>query len=276
MHYRRSRIKFVPVVILLILGILSSRDALTQEPRPAKQAPAAKRDARVDAYGDPLPPEVLCAWGRCATSLARAAAVWFFRADGKFVTASSEWFRPEVRLWDPASGRVVRDFKDIERSGINPAPGCDLAGYHADRGGRLLGRLGRGMSRRAGGFVFLADSTGSGRLRSLLTTRPCSCAMTTRCRSGMSRRVSKRTGRASPAIVLSGSRTISRSSDWADRAADQRFVSEYPAVRFTAGVNDCSTANSPFLWRSRRTTGSLLPSAVIIRLLCGIWPPGTR
>ena len=104
----------------MVAGAVGPRRGLTQEPRPAKQAPAAKRDARVDAYGDPLPPGVLARMGTLRDFIGEGSSRVIFSTDGKFVTASSEWFRPEVRLWDPGSGRGVRDFNDIERSGINP------------------------------------------------------------------------------------------------------------------------------------------------------------
>ena len=97
---------------------LSWHQALTQEPRLAKQEPTVSQRVRTDAYGDPLPPGALARMGTLRDYIWDASSRIVFSADGRFVTASSMFIRFPLRLWDPASGRVVREFKELDRLGM--------------------------------------------------------------------------------------------------------------------------------------------------------------
>jgi WD40 repeat protein len=89
------------------------------EPPAAAERPAQEGDkpARTDRYGDPLPPGALVRLGtvrwRHTTGLFRMA----FTRDGKgLVTAGT---LDPARLWDVASGRLLRQFDDWGTKGGN-------------------------------------------------------------------------------------------------------------------------------------------------------------
>ena len=118
MYHRSLQMLICSFVISIIFGVSSSCPALAQGPRPVNQQPAVKQHARVDAYGDPVPAGALARMGTLRDFIWDASSRIVFSADGRFVTASSMFIRFPLRLWAPASGRVVREFKELDRVGM--------------------------------------------------------------------------------------------------------------------------------------------------------------
>src|SRR5665213_1301179 len=107
------------VLVLLIADIpFVPAVASEQEVQPAKRQPAVLPASRTDTYGDPLPPGALARMGTSRDYIGDGSSRIIFSPAGRFVTASSSFIRPPLRLWDPATGRVVRDLKELDIAGI--------------------------------------------------------------------------------------------------------------------------------------------------------------
>src|SRR6185312_6919092 len=80
------------------------------EPPMATERPVPEGDkqARTDRHGDPLPAEALVRLGTTQLRHTRAASV-FFAPDGK--TVASAGGNHTVRLWDVATGKLVRNLQ---------------------------------------------------------------------------------------------------------------------------------------------------------------------
>jgi WD40 repeat protein len=118
MNHRTLRIRIGLFHMLIFVGAFLSRLAFAQEPQRAKHGPTGIEDARGDAYGDPLPPGALARMGTFRDYIGDGSSRIIFSPDGQFVTASSAFIRPRLRLWSPATGRVVREFQELDRLGM--------------------------------------------------------------------------------------------------------------------------------------------------------------
>jgi RNA polymerase sigma factor (sigma-70 family) len=83
-------------------------DEKTAEPPPPKAEPPADAAPRLDAHGDPLPDEALARLG--AARLRDGGSVFglAFTPDGKTVVSNGS---DGVRVWDAATGKLLRHFK---------------------------------------------------------------------------------------------------------------------------------------------------------------------
>jgi RNA polymerase sigma factor (sigma-70 family) len=76
---------------------------------PVRPEPESKETARVDGLGDPLPPGALARMGTTRLRHAQQVTQVLFAPDGK--TVASGGMDDTVRLWDVATGKLVRSLK---------------------------------------------------------------------------------------------------------------------------------------------------------------------
>jgi WD40 repeat protein len=118
MSHRRLRIRIGLFQMLIFVSTFLPRLAFAQELPRAKHGPTGNEDARGDAYGDPLPPGALARMGTFRDYIGDGSSRIIFSPDGQFVTASSAFLSPPLRLWSTATGRVVREFQELDRLGM--------------------------------------------------------------------------------------------------------------------------------------------------------------
>jgi RNA polymerase sigma factor (sigma-70 family) len=151
-----SRFQLVAALLVLGVGLVAAAVGLARSgpsaptAAPGDPEPAAPPDSRVDGDGDPLPQGAVLRLGSLRLrhrSTLRAVA---FAPDGKFL-ASAGW-GPVIRLWDPATGKQIREI-------VGPEGGVD--GIAFSREGKLL--AGAGMD----GAVHLWDAATGREVRRL-------------------------------------------------------------------------------------------------------------
>jgi len=138
------------VLVTTALGASLPTQSAAQERKVVASEPGLNRGSRTDVYGEPLPPGVLARMGTLRDYIGEGSSRIIFSPDGRFVTATSEFIKPPLRLWDPETGRVVRDLKELAIKGI----GIRHVAFSSD-----------------GKLVAAADSAGTVRLGSTDTGR---------------------------------------------------------------------------------------------------------
>ncbi len=118
MQLRRSGILVGRFLILMFVCASLPRLTIALEPQPSKNETRVKPGVRSDGYGDPLPPGTLARMGTVRDFIGEGSSRIIFSPGGQFVTASSAFISPKLRLWDPANGRVVREFTELYHLGI--------------------------------------------------------------------------------------------------------------------------------------------------------------
>jgi WD40 repeat protein len=108
------------VLLAACLALLPGQVARSQSPVAQEvKAPPAKRAARIDRYGDPLPPGALARIG--TVRFRQFFGLMRFSPDGKVLTSVSDG---KVYLWEVATGRELRQFKlpreNVERLALSP------------------------------------------------------------------------------------------------------------------------------------------------------------
>jgi WD40 repeat protein len=76
-----------------------------------------KQVVPIDAYGDPLPPGAIARMGTLRDEVGCVTSRIIYSPDGRFLTSATTCETNPLRLWDPASGRVIRELKQLDRSG---------------------------------------------------------------------------------------------------------------------------------------------------------------
>ena len=76
-----------------------------------------KQVVPIDAYGDPLPPGAIAQMGTLRDEVGCVTSRIIYSPDGRFVTSATTCEKNPLRLWDPASGRVIRELKQLDRGG---------------------------------------------------------------------------------------------------------------------------------------------------------------
>ena len=109
---------FWPILMTTVLGASVLSPLFAQDRTAVALGPRLDRGTRTDVYGDPLPPGVLARMGTLRDYIGEGSSRIIFSPDGRFVTATSAWFKPPLRLWDPQSGRVVRELKELDVKGM--------------------------------------------------------------------------------------------------------------------------------------------------------------
>jgi RNA polymerase sigma factor (sigma-70 family) len=153
-----SRFKLVAILLVLGAGLIaaagvlarSNRGPAAPQPAPPDPPPAAAQAPRVDGDGDPLPEGALLRLGTLRLRHRGTLRSVAFTPDGKLL-ASAGW-DPVIRLWDPATGKEVRQI-------VGPERGVDAIAYSRD--GTLL--AGAGMA----GDVLLWDAVTGKEVRRL-------------------------------------------------------------------------------------------------------------
>ena len=85
------------------------RSGMTPRPR---RPPAA-----TDLYGEPLPPRAVARLGTLRDNIGFISSDIIVSPDGKAVTATSSFFAIPLRLWDVASGRIIRELRELDLGG---------------------------------------------------------------------------------------------------------------------------------------------------------------
>jgi WD40 repeat protein len=109
---------------LLLLGVVGSGilpwASRAQEKPPTDQAgppkPEADRPARLDVYGDPLPPGAIARMGTVRLRHSGSVTCVTFSPDGRLLASASA--KGEMRLWDAATGKLIRAFIDPSDSPV--------------------------------------------------------------------------------------------------------------------------------------------------------------
>jgi WD40 repeat protein len=118
------------MVLLLVAGVaaggvatLAQRETATQptaqlqtespkvnDPQGERPGPTAQKQIKLDRYGDPLPPGALARMGTMRLRHTHPSLITTaFSPDGK-ILASGGW--NEIRLWDMATGKLLREIRD--------------------------------------------------------------------------------------------------------------------------------------------------------------------
>ena len=101
MQLRRSGILVSRFLILMFVCAPLPRLTIALEPQPSKNETRVKPGVRSDGYGDPLPPGRLTRMGTVRDFIGEGSSRIIFSPGGQFVTASSAFISPKLRLWDP-------------------------------------------------------------------------------------------------------------------------------------------------------------------------------
>src|SRR5262245_34393201 len=98
-----------------LLSLAATLLALVPTPgRPLRRAAIAVRLPPLDRFGDPLPLGAVARLGTIRLRHSSAVECLAYSADGRFL-ATGSW-NGEMRLWDAASGKLVRDFEFVNTS----------------------------------------------------------------------------------------------------------------------------------------------------------------
>jgi WD40 repeat protein len=122
--------------ILAIAGlILASTSPAPAAPQRDERKPGAAQPARTDLYGDPLPPGAIARLGTIRDNIGSPSGDVVLSPDGQTVTATAErWWIIPLRLWDTATGRVLRHLRELEP----PAPYGAVRRVAFSHDGKLL------------------------------------------------------------------------------------------------------------------------------------------
>jgi len=102
----------------LIVGIASIAGyTAASEARAGETDPALNQVAPVDLYGDPLPAGAIARMGTLRDEVGTVTSRIIYSPDGKFLTSTTSCETNPLRLWDPATGRVIRELKQLDRGG---------------------------------------------------------------------------------------------------------------------------------------------------------------
>jgi len=116
----------------LILGFaVTTASTAAAEARAGETDRGLNDDAPIDLYGDPLPPGAIARMGTLRDEVGCVTSRIVFSPDGKFLTSTTTCEKNPLRLWDPASGRVIRELKELDRG-----EGCWPVAFSLD--GKLI------------------------------------------------------------------------------------------------------------------------------------------
>jgi WD40 repeat protein len=113
-----SRLLSCLILITTGLGAALPHQSIAQELTSVATEPRLDGGLRTDIYGEPLPPGALARMGTLRDYIEEGSSRIIFSPDGRFVTATSEFIQPPLRLWDPETGRVIRDLMELRIKGV--------------------------------------------------------------------------------------------------------------------------------------------------------------
>ena len=127
---------------------------LPATPAAGRPAQEAEKQARTDIYGDPLPPGALARLGTVRLRHNGGTRSLVFTPDGKgLVTAGGDNL---PRLWDVATGKLLREFTNIPKPQIINTSYCAVSGATLSPDGRILAV----RSGQMGNLYLLETATG--------------------------------------------------------------------------------------------------------------------
>ena len=95
--------------------LLAMSRSAAAEFQAVSQKSGAAQIVRTDLYGDPLPPGAVARLGTLRDNIGDTSGDIVVSPDGKTITATTRgWWRIPLRLWDVATGRVVRHLNELE------------------------------------------------------------------------------------------------------------------------------------------------------------------